>query len=249
MITVQDIRKSFDGSTVLKGISFDVRDGETLVVLGKSGCGKSILLKMIIGLMKPDSGSIVVDGGDVVSMSYGQLRQVRLKFGFLFQGAALFDSLTVGENIALALRRGNHYEAQEVRDRVRSSLDLVGLGAVERAMPSGLSGGMKKRVGLARAIASSPQYVLFDEPTTGLDLATADGISLLINDLRSKLGVTSIVVTHDIHSAFIVGDRFAILDGGVTLMTGTREEIEGSRDEHVRKYITSSISISGATSP
>jgi phospholipid/cholesterol/gamma-HCH transport system ATP-binding protein len=245
MITVRDIRKSFDGNTVLRGVSFEVRDRETVVVLGKSGCGKSILLKMIIGLMKPDAGSIIVDGGNVVRMSYGDLQQVRLKFGLLFQGAALFDSLSVGKNIALALRRQKGITEREISERVRTALSLVGLEAVEHAMPAGLSGGMKKRVGLARAIAPNPQYMLYDEPTTGLDVETADGISLLINDLRSKLGVTSIVVTHDIHSAFVVGDRFTILDGGVTLMSGTREEIEKSKDEDVQRYITSSLSTSG----
>jgi phospholipid/cholesterol/gamma-HCH transport system ATP-binding protein len=242
MIRVSDIRKSFDAGPVLRGVSLEAQEEETLVILGKSGCGKSILLKMIVGLMKPDSGSILVDGNDVTSMSYEQLRMLRYKFGFLFQGAALFDSLTVGENIALGLRRGRSLSEEEILKRVRDSLDLVGLGAIEHQMPSSLSGGMKKRVGLARAIAPDPTYILYDEPTTGLDLATADGISLLINDLRTSLGVTAIVVTHDIHSAFIVGDRFAILDGGVTLTTGTREEIENSSNEDVQKYITTSLS-------
>jgi phospholipid/cholesterol/gamma-HCH transport system ATP-binding protein len=249
MITVRDIRKSFDGNMVLRGVSFTVPDGETVVVLGKSGCGKSVLLKMIVGLLKPDSGSIDVDGADVAAMTYPELSRARLRFGFLFQGAALFDSLTVGENIALALRKRKEHTEKEIRERVRTALDLVGLENAERSMPAGLSGGMKKRVGLARAIAPSPHYVLYDEPTTGLDMTTADGINQLINDLRSKLGVTSIVVTHDIHSAFVVGDRFAILDRGVTLMTGTREEIEKSKNEDVRKYITSSLSTTEAGRP
>ena len=242
MISVQGIWKSFDAGPVLRGVSLAAREEETLVILGKSGCGKSILLKMIVGLMKPDSGSILVDGNDIASLSYEQLRMVRYRFGFLFQGAALFDSLTVGENIALGLRRGRSLREEEIREKVRDSLDRVGLGAIEHQMPSSLSGGMKKRVGLARAIAPGPTYILYDEPTTGLDLETADGISLLINDLRTSLGVTAIVVTHDIHSAFIVGDRFAILDGGVTLATGTREEIEKSSNEDVQKYITTSLS-------
>ncbi|MGB6649315.1 MAG: ATP-binding cassette domain-containing protein, partial [Bacteroidota bacterium] len=154
---------------------------------------------------------------------------------------ALFDSLTVEENIALPLQRDRAKSENQIRERVRAALELVGLGPIERAMPASLSGGMKKRVGLARAIAPNPRYVLYDEPTTGLDVETADGISLLINDLRTTLGVTSIVVTHDIHSAFLVGDRFAILDGGVTVATGTREEIQKSEDEKVRKYINSSL--------
>jgi phospholipid/cholesterol/gamma-HCH transport system ATP-binding protein len=249
MISVRDIWKSFGSGPVLRGVSLDAREGETLVILGKSGCGKSVLLKMIIGLMEPDSGTILVDGSDVSALRYEGLRNLRLKFGFLFQGAALFDSLTVGENIALALSRHGTFKKDEVRRKVRRSLELVGLGHIERAMPANLSGGMKKRVGLARAIAPGPRYMLYDEPTTGLDLATADSISLLINELRSTLSVTSIVVTHDIHSAFLVGDRFAILDGGVTIATGRRKDIEESTDENVRKYIKTSLSAMGIQNP
>ena len=249
MITIRDIRKSFDERPVLRGVNIDVRDRETLVVLGRSGGGKSVMLKMILGLVKPDSGSISVDGSDVLLMTYPRLRELRFKFGFLFQGAALFDSLSVGENVALALRRGRakdelELNEAEIADRVSYALEVVGLENTERAMPANLSGGMKKRVGLARAIVPSPRYMLYDEPTTGLDMETADEINVLINDLRTKLGVTSIVVTHDIHSAFVVGDRFAILDGGRTLMTGTRTEIENSDNEDVRKYISSSLSTS-----
>jgi phospholipid/cholesterol/gamma-HCH transport system ATP-binding protein len=249
MITIRDIRKSFDERQILRGVSIDVRDRETLVVLGRSGGGKSVMLKMIVGLLRPDSGSISVDGSDVLSMTYPRLRELRFKFGFLFQGAALFDSLTVGENVALALRRGRTKDELELSDaeiaeRVSYALEVVGLKNTERALPANLSGGMKKRVGLARAIVPNPRYMLYDEPTTGLDMETADEINVLINDLRTKLGVTSIVVTHDIHSAFVVGDRFAILDGGRTLMTGTRAEIENSADEDVQKYISSSLSTS-----
>ena len=244
MITIRNIRKSFDERPILHGVNIAVRDRETLVVLGRS-----VMLKMIVGLLKPDSGSITVDGSDVLSMTYPRLRELRFKFGFLFQGAALFDSLTVGENVALALRRGRakdelELNEVEIAERVSYALDVVGLKNTERALPSNLSGGMKKRVGLARAIVPSPRYMLYDEPTTGLDMETADEINVLINDLRTKLGVTSIVVTHDIHSAFVVGDRFAILDGGKTLMTGTRAEIENSTNEDVRKYISSSLSTS-----
>ena len=249
MIRIQNIRKRFGEKQVLRGVTFDVRDKGTLVVLGKSGCGKSVLLKLIIGLMKPDSGSIEVDGKNVSSMSYHELRVLRLKFGFLFQGAALFDSMTVGENIALSLRRRPGYSDTEIKERIQYALSIVRLDGVEHLMPSSLSGGMKKRVGLARAIAPAPRYMLYDEPTTGLDVQTADGINLLINELRSKLGVTSIVVTHDIHSAFVVGDRFAILDEGVTLMTGTHEEIQNSQNEEVQKYISSSLSTSGVHWP
>lgn len=244
MIAVRDIWKNFGDKQVHRGISFEARDRETLVVLGKSGGGKSVLLKMIIGLMRPDAGEVIVDGNNVVTMTYRELQALRLRFGLLFQGAALFDSLTVRENIALALRQRGTYKEHDLSEIVAYSLSIVGLEGAEELMPASLSGGMKKRVGLARAIAPNPRYMLYDEPTTGLDVETADGINLLINDLRSKLGVTSIVVTHDIHSAFVVGDRFAILEGGVTLMTGTRAEIEKSDNEDVRKYISSSLSTS-----
>lgn len=244
MILIENIWKQFSGKQVHRGISFDVREKETLVVLGKSGGGKSVLLKMIIGLVKPDAGRILVDGKDVVQMTYPQLRALRFKFGFLFQGAALFDSMTVGENIALSLRRNADFAKGDINDRIDYALHIVGLDHVDHLMPSSLSGGMKKRVGLARAIALTPRYMLYDEPTTGLDVATADGINLLINELRTSLGVTSIVVTHDIHSAFVVGDRFAVLENGETLMTGTREEIQNSENEKVRKYINSSLSTS-----
>jgi phospholipid/cholesterol/gamma-HCH transport system ATP-binding protein len=243
MIRLGDIRKSFDGRPVLRGVSLDVRDRETMVVLGKSGGGKGVLLKTIIGLIVPDSGSVLVDGREVVGMPYDELRELRCEFGFLFQSAALFDSLTVGENIALALQRQQAVSGGEIEERVRSALGLVGLESTERAMPASLSGGMRKRVGLARAIAPSPRYMLYDEPTSGLDVETADEINLLINDLRGKLGVTSIVVTHDIHSAFLVGDRFAVLDEGRMLITGTRDDLERSADEDVRKYISSSLSM------
>jgi len=243
MITVRNIWKAFDTGPVLRGVNLDVHERETLVVLGKSGCGKSVLLKTIIGLIRPDVGSISVDGSPLERMKYRQLQELRCKFGFLFQGAALFDSLTVEENIALPLRRDRGVRDQQIQERVREALDLVGLGPIEKTLPASLSGGMKKRVGLARAIAPRPRYILYDEPTTGLDVETADGISMLINNLRATLGVTSIVVTHDIHSAFLVGDRFAILDAGVTLATGTRDEIQNSVDENVRKYINSSLAI------
>ena len=241
MIRIQNIWKQFGEKQVLRGISFDVLDKETTVVLGRSGGGKSVLLKMIIGLIKPDSGSIEVDGKNVVTMNYKELRALRFKFGFLFQGAALFDSMTVGENIALSLRRHTGWTEKEIKESLQYALHIVGLDNIEHIMPSSLSGGMKKRVGLARAIALTPRYVLYDEPTTGLDMETADGINLLIKEMRTKLGITSIVVTHDIHSAFVVGDRFAVLENGVTLMTGTRDEIQNSGNEEVQKYINSSL--------
>jgi phospholipid/cholesterol/gamma-HCH transport system ATP-binding protein len=243
MIRIRNVWKKFGDKQVLRGVSFDVPNKETTVVLGRSGGGKSVLLKMIIGLVKPDSGSIEVDGKDVGTMNYKELRALRFKFGFLFQGAALFDSMTVGENIALSLRRHTGWTEREITEGLQYALHVVGLDNAEHVMPSSLSGGMKKRVGLARAIALTPRYVLYDEPTTGLDMETADGINLLIKEMRTQLGITSIVVTHDIHSAFIVGDRFTVLENGAALMTGTRDEIQNSKNEEVRKYINSSLSM------
>lgn len=241
MIEIRDVWKSFGEKTVHRGVSLSIPDGATTVILGRSGGGKSVLLKMIIGLLKPDLGSVTVDGKEVTTMTFPQLQRLRFKFGFLFQAAALFDSMTVGENIELALRRHSDYRDADIRDRVRYALALVKLENVEHLMPSAISGGMKKRVGLARAIALTPKYMLYDEPTTGLDVETADGINLLINEMKTTLGVTSVVVTHDIHSAFVVGDRFAIFEQGRFIATGTKEEIRNSPDENVRKYIESEI--------
>lgn len=241
MINIENVYKSFGEKEVHRGVNLDVRDGETTVILGKSGGGKSVLLKMIIGLVKPDAGSITVDGKEVTTMSFRQLQRLRFKFGFLFQGAALFDSMTVGENIELALRRHGDLKDADLRERVRYALSLVKLENVEHLMPSSLSGGMKKRVGLARAIALTPKYMLYDEPTTGLDVETADGINMLINELKRNLGVTSLIVTHDVHSAFVVGDRFAIFENGRFITVGTKDEIKNSSDPEVRKYIESEI--------
>jgi phospholipid/cholesterol/gamma-HCH transport system ATP-binding protein len=241
MIQLTNIWKKFGEKQVHNGVNLEVRDNETLVIIGRSGGGKSVLLKMIIGLIKPDSGSIMVDGKEVASLTYKQLQRLRFKFGFLFQGAALFDSMTVGQNIELALRRHTDYKDADITERVKFALRLVKLENVEHLMPSNISGGMKKRVGLARAIALTPKYMLYDEPTTGLDVETADGINLLINELKTTLGVTSIVVTHDIHSAFVVGDRFAIFENGQIIMTGTKDDIRNSPNPEVRKYIESDI--------
>ncbi|MFA6455604.1 MAG: ATP-binding cassette domain-containing protein [Bacteroidota bacterium] len=242
MIQLTNIWKKFGEKQVHNGLNLEVRDHETLVIIGRSGGGKSVLLKMIIGLIKPDNGSIVVDGKEVTMLTYRQLQRLRFKFGFLFQGAALFDSMTVGQNIELALRRHSDFKDADIAERVSYALELVKLEKnVERLMPSSISGGMKKRVGLARAIALTPKYMLYDEPTTGLDVETADGINLLINEMKTTLGVTSIVVTHDIHSAFVVGDRFAIFENGQFIMTGTKDDIRNSPDPEVRKYIESDI--------
>ncbi|MFA6468716.1 MAG: ATP-binding cassette domain-containing protein [Bacteroidota bacterium] len=242
MIQLTNIWKKFGEKQVHNGLNLEVRDHETMVIIGRSGGGKSVLLKMIIGLIKPDSGSIIVDGKEVTALTYRQLQRLRFKFGFLFQGAALFDSMTVGQNIELALRRHSDFKDADIAERVSYALELVKLEkSVEYLMPSSISGGMKKRVGLARAIALTPKYMLYDEPTTGLDVETADGINLLINEMKTTLGVTSVVVTHDIHSAFVVGDRFAIFENGQFIMTGTKDDIRNSQNPEVRKYIESDI--------
>lgn len=242
MIEVNNVWKSFNDKPVHQGITFNVRAGETMVILGKSGGGKSVLLKMVMGLITPDEGNVLVEGTDVAKVSYEDLRSLRFKFGFLFQGAALFDSMTVAENIALPLRRNPNISDSEINERIRHALDIVGLENVENVMPASLSGGMKKRVGLARAIAPEPKYILYDEPVTGLDVRTADAINLLINDLKSRMGVTSLVVTHNINTAFFVGDRFTIIHNGKTLISGTKDEIESSPNEDVQKYTKSSLS-------
>ena len=247
MIEIKNVGKHFGKHEVLHRVSFDVREKETLVLLGKSGSGKSVLLKILIGLITPDVGSVLIDSEDISTMTYRELRKVRRRFGVLFQEAALFDSLTVRENIALALRQQGIVQENEVTRQVRGALDMVDLGDVENELPSMLSGGMKKRVGLARAIAANPQYILYDEPTTGLDAETAGEINLLIANLRSRLGITSVVVTHDIHSAVLVGDRFSILHNGSILTTGTLDDLRSSRDNEVGKYVMELLTASGRT--
>jgi phospholipid/cholesterol/gamma-HCH transport system ATP-binding protein len=237
MIDIIDIRKSFGPARVLDGVNLKVKKGETVVVIGRSGCGKSVLLKHIIGLMKPDSGRILVDGEDVVALEGEALYAFRRKFGMLFQGSALFDSLSVWENVGLGLLEHTALSDQEVRRRASEKLELVGLSGVEDARPAELSGGMKKRVGLARAIAMDPEVVLYDEPTTGLDPIMADVINHLIRTLQATLKITSIAVTHDMKSAYAIGDRLAMLYGGKIVFDGTPDEIVGTRDATVRQFI------------
>jgi phospholipid/cholesterol/gamma-HCH transport system ATP-binding protein len=231
------VSKRLGSKQVLDGLDLDIPTGLTLVILGRSGSGKSVLLKHIIGLMHPDAGSIEVDGEDIAHLSEAELNRVRQRFGMLFQGAALFDSLTVGENIALPLREHTPLSDTEIRQRVAERLDWVGLKGVEAMKPASLSGGMKKRVGLARAIAMDPAYILYDEPTTGLDPIMSDVINQLIRSLQRRIGVTSVVVTHDLHSAWTVGDRLALLHEGRAQFTGTPDEAKSSSDMLVRQFI------------
>jgi phospholipid/cholesterol/gamma-HCH transport system ATP-binding protein len=240
MITIRGLSKRLGRKIVLDGLDLDVDQGETLVVLGPSGTGKSVLLKHIIGLMRPDAGSIVVGGEEIVGMSEPDLDRIRHKFGMLFQGAALFDSMTVGENVGLSLLEHTRLPAPEIRRRVSERLEWVGLKDVEAMKPASLSGGMKKRVGLARAMAMDPRIILYDEPTTGLDPITGDVINQLIRAMQQRLGVTSVVVTHDLMSAYTVGDRLAMLYGGRVVFTGTPEQVRHTDHPMVRQFIEGS---------
>jgi phospholipid/cholesterol/gamma-HCH transport system ATP-binding protein len=237
MIEIVDLCKSFGGNEVLKDVNLKIKKGETVVVIGRSGCGKSVLLKHIIGLMKPDCGSILVGGVDVTTLKGNQLYEFRRKFGMLFQGAALFDSLSVWQNVGLGLIEHTDLSEREIRERAREKLALVGLTGVEDVHPAELSGGMKKRVGLARAIAMDPEVVLYDEPTTGLDPIMADVINELIRTLQATLKITSVAVTHDMKSAYKIGDKLAMLYGGKIVFEGTPDEIMHTRDEAIRQFI------------
>jgi phospholipid/cholesterol/gamma-HCH transport system ATP-binding protein len=218
-----------------------VRPGETLTIIGGSGSGKSVTLKLIVGLLKPESGQILIEGEDIVPMTEDRLLRVRRMIGMVFQSSALFDSLSVAENIAYPLREHTTLSEREIRERIRETLNLVGLEGVEEKDPTELSGGMRKRVGLARAIALVPRIILYDEPTTGLDPTNTEKINELIVDTAEKLGVTSVVVTHDMRSAFKVSDRIAFLYAGRIAMVGTPKEIEGSGLPLVRQFISGSL--------
>jgi phospholipid/cholesterol/gamma-HCH transport system ATP-binding protein len=240
MIRIEGLAKRLGRKQVLDGVELEIPTGCTMVVMGQSGTGKSVLLKHIIGLMQPDAGRIEVDGTVITGMGEHALNEVRKRFGMLFQGAALFDSLSVGENIALPMREHTGMSEDGIRARVAERLDWVGLPGIEDMKPASLSGGMRKRVGLARAIAMDPAYILYDEPTTGLDPIMSDTINRLVRSLQSRIGVTSIVVTHDLHSAFAVGDRIAMLHGGKVVFTGTTDETRTTTDARVRQFIEGS---------
>ncbi len=237
MIEIVDLHKSFGDNYVLKGVNLHVNKGETVVVIGRSGCGKSVLLRHIIGLMKPDKGSVYVDGVDVTRLKDDELYELRKKFGMVFQGSALFDSLSVWENVGLGLLEHTDLPEEEVRRIALEKLSLVGLRGFEDARPSELSGGMKKRVGLARAIAMEPEVILYDEPTTGLDPIMADVINELIRHLQERLQITSIAVTHDMKSAYKIGDRIAMLYDGRIVFEGTPDRIKSAGDEIIRQFV------------
>ncbi len=237
MINIRGVHVSFDENQVLKGLDVHVRSGETLVLLGPSGCGKSVTLKVLLGLLNPESGSVVVDGEELVGMSEDQLITVRKKMGMVFQGGALFDSLTVGENVGYRLYEEGRFDDDEIEKIVLEKLDYVELDNVIDMMPADLSGGMKKRVAIARAIAGEPEILLYDEPTTGLDPITARSINELIVRLRES-GVTSVVVTHELESAFTVAERVCMIREGVIVFDGTVEELKKSRNPWIREYLS-----------
>jgi phospholipid/cholesterol/gamma-HCH transport system ATP-binding protein len=237
-VRFEDVHKAFGPKKVLEGVTFDIERGETMVVLGGSGSGKSVLIRHIIGLHRPDRGHVIVDGEDIVDYDEEDLIPVRKKVAMLFQGGALFDSMNVLENLAYGLREHTDLSDGRIRDIVRGKLALVELEGVEELMPSELSGGMKKRVALARSIVMDPQCILYDEPTTGLDPVTANTINELIRALQRRLQVTSVVVTHDITSAFLVGDRIAYLYDGTMDFVGTVDEARASRNRKLRHFLT-----------
>jgi phospholipid/cholesterol/gamma-HCH transport system ATP-binding protein len=238
MIVIENLHKQFENNSVLRGVDLTIKDGETIAIIGPSGCGKSVLLKHIVGLMYPDEGRVSVDSNNLNELSTKELYEIRRMFGFLFQGAALFDSMTVEENIGLPLAEhdsGLNYA--DIKQVVGEKLELVGLPGTEELKPSELSGGMKKRVGLARALATDPKYILYDEPTTGLDPVMSDSIDELIRSLSDKLAVTSIVVTHDMLSVKNVADKVSMMHEGRIHFTGTPDEVLQSDDKILRGFI------------
>src|SRR3954470_17242061 len=247
MIRLVDVYKAFGEKEVLAGFTLDVREGETMVIIGYSGTGKSVAIKHIVGLLEPDLGEVWVDGLNVPELSRRELYALRSRIGYVFQFAALFDSYTIGENVSMGLRKQGELNEREIGQRVEEALDLVDLPGVEEKFPAELSGGMRKRVGIARAIALRPKYILYDEPTTGLDPVTSAVIDDLMIRMREKLGVTSIVITHDMKSAFRVGSRIAMLYEGAVRSVGTVEEIKRTRDPVVRQFIEGQPALEEAT--
>lgn len=237
MIEVRDLKKSYGSHQILDGVSFRIEKGESVVIIGRSGGGKSVLLKHLVGLLQPDEGQVLIEGENIVWMNERELLRVRHKFGMLFQGAALFDSMTVAENVGFAFRRDRALPESEVAQKVAEVLRMVDLPGTENKKPSELSGGMKKRVGLARAIIYAPQIVLYDEPTTGLDPIASDSIDQLILRVRDRLRVTTVVVTHDMRSARRLGQRIMMLHEQKIYATGTADEIFESSDPIVRRFI------------
>ena len=238
MIEIKNLHKRFGQNKVLNGVDLDIFPGETIVIIGKSGCGKSVLIKHIVGLIQPNEGYVKVEGEIINDLSQKKLYEIRKKFGFLFQGAALFDSMTIEENVGLPLIESkNGFTKSEILKAVREKLELVGLTNVEKLKPAELSGGMKKRVGLARALITNPDYILYDEPTTGLDPIMSDSIDTLIKELSGKIKVTSVVVTHDMYSVKNIADKVAMLHDGKVYFTGSTDELLKSGDQVILDFI------------
>jgi phospholipid/cholesterol/gamma-HCH transport system ATP-binding protein len=239
LVVYRGVKKSFGPKTIFSDLNLEIRRGETITVLGASGGGKSVMLKMLIGLLTPDAGEILFDGADVVRMNEQELTDLRRRIAYLFQGAALFDSLTVGENVAYGLREQfwNKMTGAEIDGRVEQALELVGLPGIQEMRPSDLSGGMKKRVGLARTLALQPEVILYDEPTTGLDPINTARINHLIRGIQRALKLTSVVVTHDMGTAFSVSDRLAMIGKGRLLLVGSKEDFKGTSNPTVRNFI------------
>jgi phospholipid/cholesterol/gamma-HCH transport system ATP-binding protein len=237
MIDILNLKKRFGKKDVLRGVTLSISTGETFVIIGRSGCGKSVLLKHIVGLLTPDEGEVRVDGKKIASLTERELFTIREKFGYLFQSAALFDSMTVGENVSIALRENTSVGEEKIRAIVSEKLALVGLPNIEQMKPSELSGGMRKRVGLARALATTPDYIFYDEPTTGLDPIMSDAIDTLVIDLAKKLRVTSVVITHDMQSVYKIADRVAMMHDGKVYFLGTPDDLRTTTDVIVRNFV------------
>jgi phospholipid/cholesterol/gamma-HCH transport system ATP-binding protein len=237
MIEIENLSKKFNNVLILNKLSLNVETGQTCVIIGRSGCGKSVLLKHIVGLLKPDSGRVLVEGKEVGKLKELELVALRAKISMVFQGGALFDSMDVSDNVGFSLLEHTHLSKKEISSRVEESLSLVGLGGIGNLLPSELSGGMKKRVALARAICIKPEIILYDEPTTGVDPITADSINGLIRSLHDKLKVTSFVVTHDMKSAYCIADKIAMMYKGRIVAEGTPEEIQKTTDPIVHQFI------------
>jgi phospholipid/cholesterol/gamma-HCH transport system ATP-binding protein len=237
IIELKNVHKSFDSKQVHTGVSLSIRRGDNITVLGGSGSGKSVLLKEITGLIKPDEGEVIIENENIVPMDESELVHVRKKMGMLFQGAALFDSLTVAENIAYPLREGNNHTEEEINEIISTNLELVGLPGIEDKLPSDLSGGMKKRVGLARAMAMNPKILLYDEPTTGLDPPNISRINHLIRNMQEKFGITGVIITHDVKSALEISDRIAFLYNGKIIFEGTVTEAQNTDIELLNDFL------------
>lgn len=241
MITLQQLRKTFDGQVVLDDLDLEIPSGRITAIIGPSGEGKSVLLKHMIGLLKPDDGRVLIDGENIVSMGRVDLNRVREKFGVLFQNAALFDSMTVFDNVAFPLREKTQMLRDEIRDRVHDALEHVGLRGVDNKYPDQLSGGMRKRVGLARALLLDPSFVLFDEPTTGLDPVICNAMHKLIKDTHDRFGFTAVIVTHEVPAIFNICDYVAMLYRGKILFRGTPDEIRAADEPAVRQFINGEL--------